>query len=422
MSVPPDAPRPIRRRERNLVERTQPDAQPSLDVKLAELSAEIARLRLELLRGKPAAGVSSKAEAEEEATEGVQARERGSHRFAMRSPATLSPTADRELPPPPARFALPGELAPATKAWIAAGCGIALFAIAYFSGFLLGDRAIRKEAEAARAALRSELIPPQLPRWNQHEIIELDAALVALQKGDGLNAVKSAEALAVANPQLPGIDFLRGCAAVAQGRFTAAEVHLNAEQSSASVFAARSSLQRARAFLAQNKTVEAAGCLLDSARRAPTSAGAFFWLAELNRRAGRVNDAQTLYTRALLRTRPGRSPDDALIGLRKCLGRVEGGREVEVRAEVEAALAQPAPRPEWFLAAAALALQANDARSASGWLERAAKNMRPERYIECLDDFIFRAHMGRSELKARFPSSEERARWILRAQPILLNP
>ena len=235
--------------------------------------------------------------------------------------------------------------------------------------------------------------------------------------GDLLRRLKSTR------PTLSGITLLEARAATAARSYAEAELRLVRARNEATADVAEIAFLRASNFGLQRRFDDMRASLDDAIAADPTRAEFHFTRAEIDRRLGRPQDALESYARALERSRSGRNPSTDTIAFRRRLLLIENGRESEIDArEFETLLAMSSPPGDWLLTAAAVALQRRDAAEAARWLQRARTAMPWVQYLERLDDYFFRNHANRPELKGLFPSRLERARFHETSRPSFIDP
>lgn len=224
-------------------------------------------------------------------------------------------------------------------------------------------------------------------------------------------------------PGLTGAALLKARASIAARWHAEAEVTLERARSTGEADASEIAFLRASNFGLQRKLDEMRICIDDAIAADPVRAEFHFARAEIDRRLGRADDSLAAYARALERARPGRSPSAGSIAFRRRLLLIEGGRESEVDAGADQTeLAKPTPSGDWLITAAAVALQRRDPAGAAQWLQRARAAMPSREYLERIDDYFFRVHAGRPELKGLFPTTAERAQIVADTRPVLVDP
>ena len=134
----------------------------------------------------------------------------------------------------------------------------------------------------------------------------------------------------------------------------------------------------------------------------PTQPDYYFFWGECLRAEGKLLEAVAKFRSALLRNQ-----NEAVISLYRAklwLSGVEAERENEdgIRAEIDAALAQPHPPMEALIAAAARDLKAGDFVTAASHLARARRRASPEVFTYIMRDPFFTAAQTRPELAELF--------------------
>lgn len=268
---------------------------------------------------------------------------------------------------------------------------------------------------------------PAQSNWQESDLQRLDAILSAERALSLEEMGRLIGQLQADRPGLPGLEMLAARHSLLSRRFAEAEVRLSRLLTETGPRDAELSAElaylRARNYAAQRKLLEARNCLDESIRRDPRRAEAHFEHGELNRRMGRMNEALADYDRALARAQSGRTPSRSMMEFRRRLALVESDRESEMGSAVYMAeLSKPVPTGEWVLTAAAVSLHRGDFAVGAQWMQRARSVMRPNDYLAAVEDYFFRNHASRPELKDAFPSASERSAFILRTLPFLADP
>lgn len=292
------------------------------------------------------------------------------------------------------------------------------------------DRQTARPPETAATTPAPAPTAPPTPaqsNWQESDLTRLDAILSAERALSLEEMGRLISQLQADRPGLPGLEMLSARHSLLTRRFADAEVRLSRLLSEAgsrdAEWSAELAYLRARNYAAQRKLLEARNCLDESIRRDPRRAESHFEHGELNRRMGRMNEALADYDRALTRAQSGRTPSRAIMEFRRRLALVESDRESEMGSAVYMAeLSKPVPPGEWVLTAAAVSLHRGDFAVAAQWMQRARSVMRPNDYLAAVEDYFFRNHASRPELKDAFPSASERSAFILRTLPFLADP
>ncbi len=265
------------------------------------------------------------------------------------------------------------------------------------------------------------------PLWQEADLPRLDAILSAERALSIEEMGRLLGQLQSERPGYPGLEMLAARQAQLARRWAEAEVRLsrlsteNAEIDNE--LTAELAFLRARNYAAQRKLLEARNCLDEAIRRDPRRPEFHYEQAELNRRMGRVGDAMAGFDRALARSASGRVPSRTTIDFRRRLMLVETGREAEIGSETYLEeLNKANPSGEWVLTAAAVSLHRGQFAAGAQWMQRARGLMQPNAYLAAIEDYFFRAHAGRPELKDCFPTAAERAQFILKSLPFLADP
>lgn len=268
---------------------------------------------------------------------------------------------------------------------------------------------------------------PAKPLWTENDIRRLDAILSAERALSLEEMGRLLTQLQTERPGLPGLELVGARHAQLLRRFADAEVRLSrlaAEVGDSDPeLTAELAFLRARNYASQRKLLEARNCLDEVLRRDPRRPEAHYEQAELNRRMGRVGEALVGFDRALARAGSGRVPSRAMIDFRRRLMLVESGREAEIGTETYLAeLGKTNPAGEWALTAAAVSLHRGQFAAGAQWMLRARALMQPHAYLAAIEDYFFRAHAGRTELKDCFPTVAERSAFLLKSTPFLADP
>lgn len=376
---------------------------PSRRTEIEELQRKIAAMQVELGEVQPPepAPLPRTLRAPRATQAVTQAKSRGAHRFQMRNaePALRESTQPREfrawdepLPEPPPPFV---KRIPKWVLWTFCLLFSAQFlAAGYYTARFLAQR----PPEPALSTSPAE--------WTGPLTAELNQVLAAFQQGREPEGRQAAATLVAKAPNLPGIALLEAESARLQARFASVDIKLVHEQKLGGSFVYRASLERARNFSAQNKLNEAREALREAVQVDPTQTAAHYYLGEIWRRSGRFSEALLSFDRAAHRSRFGNQPDLALIRLHRQFAEVESGRESVVAAECEAALARPAPAPEWLALDAAIKLLAGHQAEARASLQRLRAMCPPNRLAALLDDHIFRSLLTRNELRDLLPKRD----------------
>lgn len=305
---------------------------------------------------------------------------------------------------------------PATLRWsLVAAVGAA----AIVGGYWLG-RPPGSEPAATAADERADSVSSDWTTADRDKLAVILAAENSNRPGEMRELTRD---LLANRPQLKWSALLEARASVAARLHSEAEVFLERARAAGAGGAGEIAFLRASNFGAQRKLDEMRNCVDDAIAADPVRAEFHFARAEIDRRLGRVDESLASYARALERARVGRAPSVELMAFRRRLLLIEGGRESEIDASAyQNELARPAPSGDWLLTAAAVALQHHDLAEAARWLKRARAAMPSQEYLERIDDYFFRVHVGRPELNGLFPTSAERSQFLANARPVLVDP
>ena len=123
---------------------------------------------------------------------------------------------------------------------------------------------------------------------------------------------------------------------------------------------------------------------------------AYFYWGEALRNEGRARQAITRLQQAY--DRAFEQPDAFVIHLKLLLARAEAGDTELLKEELPTQLANPKSSGEWFIAAAAVALQENRVADAAGYLTTARERLQPNFYYFVVLDKFFDLHRTNAEL------------------------
>ncbi len=301
-------------------------------------------------------------------------------------------------------------------------CALAGYAGYLFRGKVDPDSIGAFSPRRPQTPVESESAPPR-ESWTAELLPVLDEVLKeeSQRGGDGMG--RALQVLTGAHPSLPGLDLLSARQAMLSRSYADAEVRLSRVGAAPDGPQAEAQFLRARNFGARRKLVQVRSCLDAAISFDPTRAEIFYARAETDRRMGNIEEALAGYDRALHRTRAGHSPSRALMEFRRRLLLIGAGREMEIGNEVYAAeMARRPVRGEWNLTAAAILIQGGRYSDAAQWMLRARAAMPRDEYLGAIDDYFFRDHVGRAELRDCFPNNAERLEFIARASPLLVDP
>ena len=265
--------------------------------------------------------------------------------------------------------------------------------------------------------------PSSSIRWSPSERARLTPILAAESSSRPWEMADLLRRLNATTSPAGGTPLLEARAAIAARSHAEAEIRLLRTRREGTADAGEIAFLRASNFCAQRRYDDMRASLDDAIAADPMRAEFHFARGEVDRRQGRPNDAMEGYARAIERAKPGRVPTRETIAFRRRLLLIQSGHESEIGiAEVEAALALPSPSGDWLLTAAAMAIHRQDLADAARWMQRARTVMPLPLYLDRVDDFAFRKHISQSELKALFPTRQERARFHEISRPIFVDP
>lgn len=229
-------------------------------------------------------------------------------------------------------------------------------------------QAVERILEAGKKGDASEM--KRLLEDSQREHIDVPGsdyrlAMLALQRGDGVEAKLRLDLATAASEQIGACSYLSAMIAGAGGHYS-----------------------------------DAATAFATAVYSDPFNARHLFFLGEALRRDGKPAAAIARLEQALIR--PGIDAETDYLAYKLRLAKIEAGRDSEVESELAERLKGNPTAGSWLLTAAALRLQRGKPAEAAGFLQQATRQMQPEDYNSYLRDFFFVPYSRAQEVAPYF--------------------